>query len=103
MISLVISALVATASCPPADEAASALLHASSKGSSSDGSVVGAARFDDGPSAKQLSYRHASRCLRYGTPRLVSAITDAGASVSRLHADSPPLAVGNIGGPRGGP
>jgi penicillin-insensitive murein DD-endopeptidase len=39
----------------------------------------------------------------FGTPSLVGALTDAAARLDRVDRGSPPLLVGDIAGPRGGP
>ncbi len=72
-------------------------------GKPQDGRLVGGVPFLDSADARILPIRHVRRCIRFGTPRLVAALTNAGARVRKEHPGSPPLGVGNLSRAQGGP
>ena len=73
-----------------------------SRGRPAHGRVEGALALAESSSVRVLPKRHKSRCLNWGTPRLVAALARAGRDVQKRVEGSPPLGVGNIGRARGG-
>ncbi len=74
-----------------------------SVGRPSRGRVIGAVELFDSAAARVLPRRHATRCLNFGTARLVAALARAGARVQRELPGAPQLGVGNLSRARGGP
>lgn len=74
-----------------------------SRGRPSKGKLVGAVPLEDTDSVRILPRRHRARCLRFGTSRLVTALSSAGQSVRDAVPGTPALGVGNIARPAGGP
>src|SRR5688500_8995467 len=60
-------------------------------GRPSAGRVLGAVAIEDTGAVRILPRRHRVRCLRYGVPRLVQALTRAGEVVRKKLAGSPAL------------
>lgn len=85
------------------EERTAAVLASRSVGRPARGRLEGGVPFEDAAAARLLPRRHAARGLNYGTQRLVEALHRAGAAVREALPDSPPLGVGNISAPQGGP
>lgn len=85
------------------EERAAAVGASRSVGRASRGRLLNGVPFEDAAAARLLPRRHAARGLNHGTQRLVEALHRAGAAVREALPDSPPLGVGNLSAPGGGP
>ena len=74
-----------------------------SAGRPSHGRLQGAARFLDSEAARIMPLRHAARCIRFATARLVLAIAHTAERVQALIPNSPALGVGDLSRASGGP
>lgn len=72
-------------------------------GATNAGRVDGARKLEDNEHVRVMPVRHKTRCLSWGTKRLVHAIERAAKRVADQHPGGFPLGVGNIGRAKGGP
>lgn len=97
---LVVQLLSASQFC---HEQPSEAAHSLSLGRPAEGRLQGAVALIDSATARVLPHRHAARCLRFGTARLVHALHEASARVQQLIPHTPPLGVGDLARAQGGP